>query len=377
MGKHLSTILVLLSLFLFFAMPQNISAQEEPVIGVQDEKLEARIENVLEEKMIQMMDPSTALGTGKEQLYQKLELYVISGKLKDQTITVENGNLLMTNILKFKRGDEVVISRSQGPDGNDFFYITDFVRRGALWWLFVIFAGLTVAIGRWRGVTSLIGMGISFAVIFVFILPQILAGRDPILISILGSLVIIPVIFYLSHGINRKTTVAVLGTLIALVITGILANIFVEVSKLSGFASEEASFLQIAKQGAVNIKGLLLAGIIIGVLGVLDDVTVAQAAVVYQLKKANKELRSGELYKRAMDVGRDHIASVVNTLFLVYAGAALPLLLLFINNPQPFSEVVNYEIIANEIIRTLVGSIGLILAVPITSYIAAIASKES
>lgn len=334
-----------------------------------EEKLEARIENIVEEKEIEVMD--------RKQLYQKLELLILNGSLKDKKVIVENGNLPTANTLQFKAGDEVVVSKSQDISGNDFFYITDFIRRDAILWLFIIFAGLTVLIGRWRGLASLVGMAISFAVIFIFILPQILAGGDPIFVSILGSLVIIPVTFYLSHGINRKATVAILATVIALIITGILANIFVEFAKLTGFASEEASFLQVAKQGAVNIKGLLLAGIIIGVLGVLDDITVSQAAIVQQLKAANKELKPGELYKRAMDVGRDHIASMVNTLVLVYTGAAMPLLLLFVNNPRPFAEVVNYEIVANEIIRTLVGSIGLILAVPITSYIAAVATSKT
>lgn len=366
--KALSISTLLFSFVLFLLNPYAAMAQSEIPVGVQDEKLEARVESVLEEKMIKIME--------KEQLYQKLELFVTRGFNKGQKITVENGNLPMTNIPKFRAGDDVIVSRSQDMSGNDLFYITDFIRRGSLMWLFIIFAVLTVIIGRWRGLTSLIGMGVSFAVIFMFILPQILAGRDPILISILGSLFIIPLIFYLSHGLNKKTTIAIGGTLAALIITGILANIFMEAAKLTGFASEEASFLQVAKQGAVNIKGLLLAGIIIGVLGVLDDVTVAQAAVVQQLKEANNHLKPHELYKRAMDVGQDHIASMVNTLILVYAGAVMPLLLLFVNNPHPFLEVINYEIVANEIVRTLVGSIGLVLAVPITTYIAAIVSKK-
>ena len=166
-----------------------------------------------------------------------------------------------------------------------------------------------------------------------------------------------------------------MGTLIALIITGILSSVFVEAARLTGFASEEAGFLRVARQ-MINIKGLLLAGIIIGVLGILDDITISQSAIVFQLKEANKKLKFNELYKRAMNVGQDHISSMVNTLVLVYAGASLPLLLLFIDNPQPFFEVINYEIIADEIVRTLVGSIGLILAVPITTLIAALVSNK-
>lgn len=350
----------LLSLLIF---PGQIFAQNALP---EEEKLEARVEAVQEEKEVEMMD--------NKQLYQKLELFITSGSMKDQKITVESGNIPSVNIPRFQVGDEVVVNKTKDTEGKNMFFITDYVRRSPLLLLFTFFAGLTILIGKLRGLTSLIGMGISFAVIFLYILPQILSGSDPILVSILGSLLIIPATFYLSHGFNKKTTIAIFGTLVALVITGVLANIFVEASKLTGFVSEEAGFLQVALGGTVNIKGLLLAGIIIGVLGVLDDVTVSQAAVVRQLREANSKLKSGELYKRAMDVGRDHIASMVNTLVLVYAGAAMPLMLLFVNNPHPFSEVINYEIIANEVVRTLVGSIGLILAVPITTFIAVIAA---
>ena len=243
--------------------------------------------------------------------------------------------------------------------------------------LLILFVVSTIAVAKWRGILSLIGMGVSFLVIFSFILPKILSGSNPVEIAILGSLIIIPVSFFLSHGFNKKTIVAIAGTLIALIITGVLANVFVEAAKLTGFASEEAGFLQVARQGTVNIKGLLLAGIIIGVLGVLDDITISQSAIVFQLKKANEKLKFNELYKRAMNIGRDHISSMINTLVLVYTGAALPLLLLFIDNPHPFSEIANYEIIADEIVRTLVGSIGLILAVPITTVIASLVAEQS
>jgi uncharacterized membrane protein len=231
-------------------------------------------------------------------------------------------------------------------------------------------------IGRLWGITAIIAMAFSFFVIFKLILPQILSGSDPVFIAVFGSIVIIPVSFYSSHGLNKKTTIAIVGTVISLVITGVLAVIFVEASKLTGFASEEASFLQVARGGAINMKGLLLAGIIIGTLGILDDVTISQASVVNQLDMTDKKLSFGELYGRAMSVGQDHISSMVNTLVLVYTGAALPLLLLFVNNPHSFLEIINYEIVADEVVRTLVGSIGLVAAVPITTLISAIVAKR-
>ncbi|MBL7159861.1 YibE/F family protein [Candidatus Microgenomates bacterium] len=355
-------IFLLFSLFLVFFLPLSIFAQEEVSQLPEEEILEGKITQVLEEKETEDM--------GGKQLYQKLEILITKGSLKDETIIVEVGKLPTIGVPKYQKGNEIILSYSQDFEGNDVFYITDFIRRKPLVWLFLIFALLVVVIGQWRGVSSLLGMGLSFLVIFKFILPSINAGHDPIFIAITGSLLIIPITFYLSHGFNKKTTVAVIATFISLVITGILAQSFVGTAKLSGYASEEAGFLQAAKEGEMNIRGLLLAGIIISVLGVLDDITVAQAAVVQQLKKANPRISPGKLFLQAMNVGQDHIASMVNTLVLVYAGASLPLLLLFIDSPRPFGEVVNYEIVAEEIIRILVGSIGLILAVPITTFLA-------
>jgi len=367
-------LIILIALVSFIVVPvSRLYAQgdfQQPLEPPKEETLEATVVEILEEKEI------IPEFNDEKQLYQKLELLVTKGSLKDEKIIIESGTMPLANLQKYQEGTKVIVSYSKDFEGNDFFYITDYVRRDSLLWLFIIFVVLVAIVARWRGMTSLLGMGASFFIIFKFILPRILAGSDPILMAIIGSLFIIPITFYLSHGINKKTTVAVVGTVIALIITGILAGIFVESAKLTGFASEEAGFLQVAKQGSVNIKGLLLAGIIIGVLGVLDDITVSQSAVVSQLKKANPKLKFEELYKRAMDVGQDHISSMVNTLVLVYTGAALPLLLLFIDNPHPFSEIINYEIIADEVVRTLVGSIGLILAVPITTIIAVLSLEK-
>jgi len=339
-----------------------IQAQEVVEERPFEETLEGIVAEIIEEKEI---------GVGDEKhLYQKLQISITKGSLQGLVIGVENGEFPAANIQHYKEGDKLVISHTKDFEGNDMFYVADYVRRSALLWLFIIFAILAVAVGKVWGITSILGMGFSFLVIFKFILPQIMSGANPVFVAIIGSVFIIPVTFYLSHGFNKKTHVAILGTVISLVITGILATVFVEVTNLTGFASEEAGFLQFEKQGLISMKGLLLAGIIIGTLGVLDDVTVSQSAIVFQLNKANKKLGFGKLYSYAMKVGHDHVSSMVNTLVLVYTGAAMPLLLLFINSPRPFLELINYEIIADEIVRTLVGSIGLVLAVPITTFLA-------
>jgi uncharacterized membrane protein len=199
---------------------------------------------------------------------------------------------------------------------------------------------------------------------------------DPVLIATLASAMIIPITFYMSHGISKKTTIAVAGTLIALLITGLLGKLFSELAHLNGLSTEESGMLAVLKGGEINLKGILLAGIVIGALGVLDDITISQAAIVEQLREAASKAKFGEIYGRAMKVGRDHITSMINTLILVYAGASLPLLLIFVDNPHPLREIINYEFIAEEIVRTLVGSIGLIVAVPITTFLAAMAYRK-
>ncbi len=363
--KFFLTLVLVLALF----SSHKVYAQEDefsqpPAAPTPSVNYEARVTKISEEKEIEF--------DGKKQLYQKLELQITSENDKGKTIMIENGNLPSATIKRFNIGDRVLINKDQTPDGSEIYFITDYIRRSSLLWLFVIFLGLTLLVGRTRGLMSVVGMCVSFLVIFYFILPRILAGNDPSFITILASVFLIPVTFYLSHGFNKKTTAAVLGTIASLVVTGVLAHYFVNDANLTGFASEEAGFLQTFTQGAVNVQGLILAGIIIGLLGVLDDITISQAAVVSELKKASDKLSTWDLYKRAMEVGKDHIASSVNTLVLVYAGVALPLLLLFVNNPHPFTEVINYEIVAEEVVRTLVASIGLILAVPITTIISAL-----
>jgi len=348
--------------FFFCLLSWVVPAVAQESSSVEEEILEGRIVKVLKEV--------TVIQAGQESLNQELAVLVTKGSLKDKEIEVEVGNIPIVGQPKYKVGDEVLLSYSHDLEGNEVFYITDFIRRNPMLWLLFVFVVLAAMIGKWRGISSLLGLAISFLVIFKFILPNIYAGRDPVLIAVLGSLFIIPLTFCLSHGLNRKTTIAIFGTVVALLITGLLAKFFVDFAKLTGYASEEAGFLQVAKGGIMNIKGLLLAGIIIGVLGVLDDITISQSAIVQQLKETNLKISRTELFSRAMNVGQDHIASMVNTLVLVYTGAALPLMLLFIDSPQPYSQVINYEIIAEEIIRTLVGSIGLVSAVPITTFLA-------
>lgn len=308
---------------------------------------------------------NTTNTVGESQQTEKQWLEIIRQDNKER-IFIENNKSDYFKYTQYKAGEEVVLSKVE-----DNYIISDYFRQkqiSVLFWLFVI---VVIFVGRLYGLTSLLGMFISLVVIIKIILPQIFAGSNPIQVVILSSIFLIPITFYLSHGINTKTNLAITGTIISAIITTILAYFFTHFARISGFSSEEASFLDLAKNGTLNIQSLLIAGIIIGSIGILDDVSISQVSVVNEIVKANPKLGYLEIFKRSMSVGRDHVASMVNTLFLVYAGAAMPLMLLFLDSSATINQIINTEMVAEEIIRTLVASIGLILAVPITTLMAA------
>lgn len=321
-----------------------------------------RMEHTSQEAIITRITEEGSTTAGDQTLqFQQLE--VVSG---DETFTLLNTQQPFSNWTPYATGEQVVMT--QQPDNS--WVVSDYVRRPALLQLGLLFVILVVAIGRWWGVRSLISLALSFGVIFGFILPMIMRGLNPLTVTLIGAAMIIPGTFYLSHGWHAKTHAAVIGTLISLVFSGVLAVIFVAQAHITGFADESAGFLSIETQDSINIHGLLLAGIIISLLGTLDDITVSQASIVQQLKEASPKISLRELISRAMRVGQDHISSLVNTLVLVYAGASLPLLLLFLDSQMTVAQLLNMEIIADEVVRTLVGSIGIVLAAPITTVIA-------
>lgn len=358
---------LVLSLLICFLLvsTQNCFAQE----STKDTYLEGEIIEIIEEKDIEFQEQT--------QKYQKLKINITKGSLIGQDVIVENGTSPMSQVILYEVGDRVLVYYSSDDEGNEVFYITDFVRTKGIIILFILFVILSILVATKKGFFSLVAMALTFLILFLFVLPKIQAGNDPIIIVILSLIAIIPITFYLSHGFEKKTTIAILGTTIALVLTIILSNIFVNLTYLTGTSTEESLFLQTVGGTQYNLKGLLLAGIIIGTLGVIDDIAISQTSIVYQLYSIKKDISISELYKRSIQVGKDHIASMINTLILVYTGASLPLLLIFMNNPRPFGEILSYELVTTEIVRTLVGSIGLILAVPITTYLACLSIKRA
>jgi len=341
------------------------------LLGVGEVRAEEVRDERLKGEVVKMTVDQKESKNGESWYYQEFDFRVTSGSLKGEVVKIVNGELGNVRTERYEEGDELIVGYGVDVDGEDYFYVIDYVREKWLLGLLVVFVVVAVLTTKKWAVTSLLGMAFSFLVIFRVILPMIIDGFDPVWAAIGGSVLIIPVTFYLSHGFSRKTNASILGTVVALVLIGWLSKWVMEVAHLTGLASEEAGFFLIESGGGVDMKGILLAGIIIGSLGVLDDVTISQAAIVAELKKTDKGLRMRDLYKKAMRVGNDHITSMINTLVLVYTGAAMPLLLLFISGGLGFSEVINYEVVAEEIIRMLIGSTGLVLAVPITTVIAA------
>jgi uncharacterized membrane protein len=252
---------------------------------------------------------------------------------------------------------------------------SDFERRTPMLGLVVMFVALVLLTGRWQGFRALLGLCGSLAVIVFFVVPAILDGQSPTAVAFVGALAIMLITLPLAHGAGPKTIAASLGTAASLSLALLLGHLFIDLAHLSGVSSEEAVYLR-ATQGELSLQGLLLAGIVIAALGVLDDLTVSQSSTVMALRRANPSMGFRALFRSAVSVGHDHIAATVNTLVLAYAGASLPVLLIFSLADTPFADAINFEAVAEAVVATLVGSIGLIAAVPITTALAALLASN-
>ncbi|GHG50693.1 MULTISPECIES: YibE/F family protein [Amycolatopsis] len=278
---------------------------------------------------------------------------------------------------RFAAGDAVVLAYNNGNPGDPAsFQLVDFQRGTPLLVLAALFAVAVLVLGRWQGVAALVALGLSFVVIALFILPAILAGENPLVVAIAGAGAIMFIALYLTHGLSARTSAAVLGTLVSLALIGVLSAIFSAAASLTGLDDSTSTLIGSLGHG-IDARGLLLAGVVIGALGVLDDVTVTQTSAVWELRRANPDLTWRELYNSGLRIGRDHVGSAVNTLVMAYAGAALPVLLYSSISGVGLGALLGSEDIAQEIIRTLAGSVGIVAAVPVTTVLAAlIASRE-
>jgi uncharacterized membrane protein len=299
---------------------------------------------------------------------EKATIEVTSGKDKGRTFT----EIVQPDAPRqLDKGQGVVVAYAPDAPRDLQYSVTDVDRQFPMALLAGIFALAVVLVGRMRGVMALIALAVSFAVLTLFILPAILQGSNPLIVAVIGASAIMLVALYLCHGLTARTSVAVLGTLISLLLTGLLGSLFIGWASLTGNTDDNTGLIH-GLYPNIDMSGLLLAGIIIGSLGVLDDVTVTQTSAVWELRQADPGMGPRALYRAGIRIGRDHIASVVNTLVLAYAGAALPLLLLFSIAQSSVGTVANSELVAVEIVRTLVGSIGLVAAVPVTTALASL-----
>ena len=300
---------------------------------------------------------------------------LLEGPDEGSAVSLE-GEAQSSRLQALSQGDEVILG-FQPQATPDFRYVfVDRARNSALLWLVALFAAAVILLGRARGFAALAGLAATIGVLLLFIVPSIIDGRSPVLVSAVGASAISFFALYLAHGFSARTTTALLGTLGGLGCTVLLASLFTEATALTGAVGEEAFALS-ALGARIDLRGLTLGGMIIGALGAIDDMTITQASAVWELRQADPQMSAGNLRRAGRRIGRDHVASTVNTLVLAYAGASMPVLILVVLASQPLGAVLNNEILATEIVRTLVGSIGLVASVPITTWIAAhVAASE-
>jgi uncharacterized membrane protein len=327
------------------------------------ETVRARVLEIIEEGEIEL--------GGVTQQYEILRVELLEGPYTGIPMEVDYGRRqVRPEGMTFRPGDQILVTIGKRQDGVLSAYFVDYVRTGTLGWMALVFAAAIILISRWKGVRSLVGMAFSLLVIIGYIIPHILKGEDPVRVSIIGSAILLGVTLYLTYGWTLKTHASVLGMLLVLILTGTLAWLFVGAARLTGTGDESAMFLMQMSEARINLRGLLLGGIIIGALGVLDDLVTTQSSAVFELHAADDTLGFRSLFTRAMRIGQDHVAATVNTLLLAYAGASLPMLLLFSLSGGNYASLLNYAFVAEEVVRTLVGSLGLVAAVPITTAIA-------
>ncbi|MDP3965159.1 MAG: YibE/F family protein [bacterium] len=338
-----------------------------PIQAAENEEFRAVVLEVKEERTVE-----TETNSPIQQ--QKLLVRATEGERDGEEILIDGfDDVVVVGQAKYSPGDKVIVSVNTLPDGTEQFFVADFVRTTPLWWLAVAFVIAVISIGRWHGFRSLIVLTGSFIIILLFLIPWILDGMNPVLASVICGLVILLLAVFVTEGYNAKSRAAFVSLVFTFGLLLVLSLVFTYWSKLTGYSGDETLFLLGLEDSVINLQGLLLAGIIIGTLGILDDVVISQVSTVAELRRANPRLSPRQLFSMAMRVGRDHISAVINTLFLAYAGSALPVLVLFSADTAvslSLSQVLNNELIATEIVRALTGSIVLVLAVPISTAFA-------
>lgn len=353
-----TTTLLLLSAVV--GLPSFAIAQtESPVHEDRAETVPARVLEIVSESRRELPGLNTTV------FVQTVAVEIGDGLRAGERVVFEN------EFAPLSVGDRIFVDRIVTINGDEYFIAKDVDRRTNMVILAALFVILVLWFAGWQGGRALFSLGLSLAAIFFLLIPALLNGWDPALASLAIAGLVMAAVLFGTHGLNTVSVTAFFGTLVAVALTCLIAYFFVSDLRFTGFSSDAAVFLNFATGGSLNFTGLLLGSIIIGMLGVLDDVSITQASVVRELKAAKASLGRLELYRRALRVGRDHVGSLVNTLALAYVGASLPLVLLLSRADTSLTLTLNQEVVAVEIARIIIGSIGIILAVPLTTALAA------
>lgn len=371
----LKKILISLSAALFLILPISASAISSEETAAPQPPVPAVI--YATGKIVEATPPqSTPDGWGGEDITQIVKIEVLNGDFKGEIIPAVKYQISSAygQVPILKANSRVILNLTNFEVSGQA-VIEDITRATPLWALFAIFLVLVIAVSGFGGLKSFLGLIISLLMIVFLYIPQVLAGYSPMLLSFIYGTLIMIIALLIAHGVTRKTLAAFLGTIITLFGTIILAKVFVDWSSLTGLVDEEVRFLYLEGLN-FNYQGLLIGAMILGALGVLDDVTVSQSSIVFELDAANPKFTFKELFVRSLNVGRDHIVSTVNTLALAYLATSLPLLLLLHQGHINLAIFAQSEVIATEILRILIGSIGIVFSIPFTNYIACLFAKK-
>lgn len=357
---------IILVIVLFFVFLKPSFAQENP-------QPQAPKQKFFQAKVVEVVEQKELSANGIKNYLQVLRIKILDGKEKGKFTIIQNGNdMQITKDQLVSKNQNIVISKTTYLNNKVVYSIYDFYRLNSLIIFVILFFLLVVFIAGLKGIGSILGMIISFGVIIGYIIPSILHGQDPLTVTVIGSVFILFVTTYLAHGISQKTTIALMSTLISLFIAVGFAIAAIKYNNITGLGNEDIFALQMGATNIINFKGLFLSGVIISTLGALNDITTTQSATIWELKKTNPKLKFVNLFEGGINVGREHIASLVNTLILAYVGSALAIFIFLVLNPNklPYWVILNNEIISDEIIRIITGSAGLLLSVPIVTFIA-------
>lgn len=302
-------------------------------------------------------------GLGFMQTVQTVHAEFLEGPRMGDVVTFDNDRMIL------EKGDVFFMNYFQDLQGLEWYNVSEPDRRVPLAFFVGLFVVVVLVFGGWQGLRSLFALAGSFAFIFLVLFPQLIAGMSPVVISTGVAILVLVSAILITHGINRISFAALLGTSTTVCVSIALAYLAVDATHLTGFIEDTSTYLNLNTGGTLDFKGLLLGAMIIGILGILDDVAITQAAGVREFFRADPSLSRTRVYHKAMRIGREHVGALVNTLALTYVGAAMPLLLFFYQTGASLM-VLNREVFAVEIVRTVVGSIGIVLAVPITTLIA-------